>query len=74
MALAREKTNSNLKCAECGRELLPGDEERRWAKCGFCGKTVCFNCIRYIGTTIRGLYLDYVEAVRTCNGCYVRRG
>ena len=74
MALNREETVTGLKCAECGRGLLSDDEDRKWAKCRFCGKAVCFDCIRYVGTTVRGPYMDYVEAIRTCDNCYVRRG
>ena len=64
----------DLKCATCGRLLLLEDEERKWAKCRFCEKSVCFNCIRYVGTSTRGPYMDYVEAIRTCDKCYVARG
>ncbi|MCJ7456035.1 FYVE zinc finger domain-containing protein [Candidatus Bathyarchaeota archaeon] len=73
MATVHEKT-ANLTCADCNRTLSSTDEERTWAKCRFCGKPVCFDCIRYMGTAIRGPYMDYVEAMRTCNKCYIRRG
>lgn len=73
MTEVHEEKNSTLICATCGRALLLDDEERKWAKCRFCGKPVCFDCIRYVGTTVRGTYMDYVETVRTCNKCYVRR-
>ena len=69
-----QEAATGLMCAECGRALSPNDEERRWAKCRFCGRPVCFGCIRYVGTTVRGPYMDYVEAIRTCGNCYVRRG
>lgn len=69
-----EERISDLRCTECGRVLMRDEEERRWAKCRFCGKPVCFDCIRYIGTTVRGPYMDYVEAIRTCEECYVDRG
>ena len=65
---------ASLRCVDCGREILPRDEERTWAKCRFCGKPVCFGCIRYLGTTVRGPFMYYVEVMRTCNTCYVRRG
>ena len=74
MTVAREKTTSELACADCGRALVARDEERTWARCRFCGKPVCFDCIRYVGTTVRGPYMHYVEAMRTCNKCYVPRG
>jgi hypothetical protein len=74
MTVMDEKAASELACADCGRRLLAKDEERTWATCRFCGKPVCFACIRYLGTTIRGPYMHYVEAIRTCSNCYVRRG
>jgi hypothetical protein len=74
MTVEHEKVNSGLVCADCGRQLAVKDEERTWAKCRFCGKPVCFDCIRYVGTTVRGPYMHYVEAIRTCSNCYVPRG
>ncbi len=74
MVMVHEERTSDLSCATCGRVLLREDEERKWAKCGFCEKPVCFNCIRYVGTSIRGSYMDYVAAIRTCDKCYVARG
>jgi len=74
MGTVHEKTASDLTCDTCGRVLLAKDEERTWARCRFCGKPVCFGCIRYIGTTVRGPFMDYVQAIRTCDNCYVSRG
>ena len=74
MTALNEKGTSSLKCVDCGRTLQPRDEERKWASCRFCGKPVCFSCIRYVGTTIRGSYMSYVEVLRTCKTCYVQRG
>ena len=74
MSAVDENTTSSLKCADCGRAVPPNDEERKWARCRFCGKPICFECVRYVGTTIRGVFMDYVEVMRTCDNCYVRRG
>lgn len=72
--MAREEITSDLRCGECGRLLTHDDEERKWAKCRFCGKPVCFDCIRYIGTTVKGPYMAYVEVIRTCGECCMKRG
>jgi len=72
--IVTSKETADLRCSDCDRVLLSKDEERTWARCRFCGKPVCFDCIRYVGTTIRGPFMNYVEAIRTCNKCYVSRG
>jgi LRP1 type putative zinc finger protein len=66
--------NARLECEDCGRQLHLQDEERTWARCRFCNKAICFDCIRYVGTTVSGLFMNYVEVMRTCNSCYIEKG
>lgn len=68
-----ETTASSLTCTDCGRAILPHDEERTWARCRFCGKAVCFHCIRYVPRRVKGPFMDYVEVMRACNECYPPR-
>jgi len=74
--MCAEKTNEESKelvCTDCGKKLDPNDYLKKWAYCRYCNQPVCFDCARYVGVRVRGLYHDYIEVVRVCRKCYPKR-
>ncbi|MEM1574554.1 MAG: hypothetical protein QXF09_03650 [Nitrososphaerota archaeon] len=67
------KENKELVCTDCGKELSPDDYLKKWGYCRYCNQPVCFDCARYVGVRVRGLYHDYIEAVRVCRKCYPKK-
>lgn len=57
------------KCSTCGKELLPEDMDKKWRKCHFCGKPICFDHTHYLGVRLPGLYRDYLDVVGVCKKC-----
>ncbi|WP_456327237.1 hypothetical protein [Archaeoglobus sp.] len=58
-----------MKCVGCGRELREEDEGITWRRCSICKNPVCFDCIRYIGTWVRGLYKNFINVIPVCPNC-----
>lgn len=57
-------------CSVCGKEITPEDARKEWRKCQWCKKPMCFDCCKYIGVNVDGLYSNYIKVIRLCKKCH----